>query len=404
MVQSTAIRFDVTDPGFRRDPYPTYRLMRESAPVWTSPDGVTYFTRYADCLDVFRHPALSYDTTKPSTFVRSLSADPVEREAQLEEARRSRSLLNSDPPDHTRLRSLVSRAFTPQSVEETRTTIVEYVEGLIDGFESRAVDLATEFGALLPVYVICSMMNIPIEHRQDLVDISRQTARSIDPDVPLEDKLAVQTRLRDYIATVVAARREQPQLDLMSRLVDAFSTGHILNEPELLTTTAVLLLAGFETTANLITNAVFRLLEHPDRLAALRAEPALIGGAIEESLRYDAPLQFLMPRSFVEETEIAGTVFMPGDPVVPILGAANRDPAEFDDPETFTISRPVNRHVAFGVGHHRCIGSSLARIEAEIAVRSLVTRLPDLALDPDRTPEYGPNVMMRGFAHLWVTH
>jgi cytochrome P450 len=189
----------------------------------------------------------------------------------------------------------------------------------------------------------------------------------------------------------------------MTRLIEAADDGRLAGEDELVVNTGVLLVAGFETTTNLITNAVFRLLEHPEQLEAFLADPSVDRTCVEEVLRFDPPSQFVRARTIKTETEIGGFTIHAGDAIIPVLAAANRDPDEFDDPETFTITRRVNRHLSFGVGHHLCIGATLARTEAAIAIRQLFERFPNLALVADDEPEYRPNLQLRGFSRLPVT-
>jgi cytochrome P450 len=397
------ILFDPTDPNLRRDPYPTYRRMRDEAPAWRSPDGTWYFTRYQDCVELFRSPALSYDSTASASYLASLSPDPGIRVRQLEETSKNRSMLDVDPPEHTRLRSLINRAFIGPTVEASRPMIVQYVDRLIDDFQGPSVELVSDFGSMLPVFVICGMLNIPMEERFEFLAVGNAVARSVDPDVPLTEKLAANRRMRDYVAKLIEIRRESPGDDLMSRLIEAAEDGRLVSQDELIINTGVLLIAGFETTTNLITNAVYRLLEFPDQLAALRGKSSLIRTAIEEVLRFDPPSQFMRARTIVAGAEIGGARLQPGDGVVPLIAAANRDPEEFSEPDTFDIARAVNRHLSFGVGHHLCIGAALARMEAQTAVLRLVQRFPNLALSTDREPEYRPNLQLRGFEKLPVT-
>jgi cytochrome P450 len=397
------ILFDPSDPELRCDPYPTYRRMREEAPCWLSPEGIWYFTRYADCFTLLRTPALSHDTTRSTSFERRLSSDPVERQRQLEESRRSRSLLETDPPDHTRLRSLINRAFTAPTVEAGRPMVIDFVDNLIDDFDGPSVDLVSQFSSVLPIFVICGMMNVPTGERQELLDLGYALGRAVDADVSVDERIEANRRMQAYVAGLLDRRRQNPGDDLITRLIAAADDGRLVDENELQINTGVLLIAGFETTTNLISNVVYRLLEHPEQLQQLRADPSLIGTTIEEVLRFDPLSQFLMPRTIVDDIEIGGVALHPGDPVVPVLAAANRDPAEFADPETFDITRTVNRHLGFGVGPHRCIGAPLARMEAQIAVLRLVQRFPDLALSTTADPEYRPNLRLRGFAKLPVT-
>lgn len=402
MTATSDVLFDPTDPALRRDPYPTYKVMRDQAPAWQAPNGTWYFTRYEDCVALMVHPALSYDSTASRAYRDGLSSDPDERERQLAETQKNRSLLDVDPPEHTRLRSLIHRAFTPTSVEASRPMIEQYVDSLLDALDGPEVDIVSEFANLLPIMVICRMMGIPTDDRDTFLAIGKAVARSVDPDVPVAEKLAANESMRNYIAGLIEGRRSSPGDDLTTRLIDAADDGRLVSDDELYINTGVLLVAGFETTTNLITNAVFRLLEHPDELARYRTDPSLDNTCIEEVLRFDPPSQFMRPRTMLAATEIGGANLEPGDAVVPLLAAANRDPAEFPDPDRFDVTRKVNRHITFGVGHHRCIGSALARMEARVAVRRLIDRFADLALSPDAPPEYRPNLQLRGFAKLPV--
>jgi cytochrome P450 len=396
------VLFDPSRAELRRNPYPTYEQMREQAPAWRSPDGVWYFTRYQDYVDLLRHPALSYDSTVTRAYQASLARDPETRARQLAETQKNRSLLDVDPPEHTRLRSLINRAFTPPSVEASRPMIADYVARLIDSFAGDQVDLVWEFGSMLPIMVICQMMGVSSEAHHEFLAIGNAVARSIDPDVPLAEKLAANARLRAYISGLLDRRRATPGDDLTTRLIAAADTGRV-TEDELVINTGILLVAGFETTTNLITNAIYRLLEFPDEKARFLADTGLDRTAIEEVLRFDPPTQFMRARTITADVELGGAELHPGDPVVPLLAAANRDPAEFPDPESFDVGRRINRHLSFGVGHHLCIGANLARMEARLAVRALFGRFPNLTLDDQRPPEYRPNLQLRGFATLPVT-
>jgi cytochrome P450 len=393
--------FDPTDPGLRRDPYPTYRRMREEAPAWCSPDGVWYFTRYQDCVDLLRHPSLSYDSTATRAYRASLSDEPEERARQLAETQKNRSLLDVDTPEHTRLRSLINRAFTPQSVEASRPLIERYVDELLDRLTGDHVDLVEAFGSMLPILVICQMLGVSTESRYEFLDIGNAVARSVDPDVPVAEKLRANARLRTYISGVLDERRDTPGDDLTTRLIRSAQEGRI-SDDELIINTGILLVAGFETTTNLITNGIHRLLERPEQRSRLLAEPALDLTGIEEILRFDAPAQFMRARTITAAVELGGVRLHPGDPVVPLLAAGNRDPDEFPEPDTLDLGRAVNRHLSFGVGHHLCIGAHLARMEGRIAIRRVFERFPRMELDPSRPPTYRPNLQLRGFETLPV--
>jgi cytochrome P450 len=269
----------------------------------------------------------------------------------------------------------------------------------MDNFDGPDIDLVEHYGSMLPIIVICEMLGIPTDERQNFLRIGDRIARSVDPDVPVDEKLAASEEMREYVGGLISMRRGSVNDDIISRLIDANVDG-MVDDVELVINTGTLLLAGFETTTNLITNAVYRLLEYPDQLQRLLAEPSLIRTCIEEVLRFDPPSQFMRPRTIIVDTIMGGVQLRPGDGVVPMLAAANRDPEEFADPETFDIGRSPNRHLSFGVGHHLCVGSSLARMEAQTAVLRLFERFPDLALSQTEQPVFRPNIRLRGFASL----
>jgi cytochrome P450 len=221
----------------------------------------------------------------------------------------------------------------------------------------------------------------------------------VDPDVPVEEKLAASAEMREYVGGLISMRRASSGDDIISRLIEA-NADDMVDDVELVINTGTLLLAGFETTTNLITNGVYRLLEYPDQLLRLQRDPSLIRTCIEEVLRFDPPSQFMRPRTITVDTTMGGVELRPGDGVVRMLAAANRDPEEFPDPEAFDIGRSPNRHLSFGVGHHLCVGSSLARMEAQTAVLRLFERFPNLTLSATEQPVFRPNIRLRGFASL----
>jgi cytochrome P450 len=401
-VTTDPILFDPSDPDLRRDPYPTYRKMRETAPAWQSPWGVWYFTRYDDCCDMFRSPAISYNVMASNAYQRQLSNDPDERERQLATARKNRSLLDSDPPEHTRLRALMNRAFTAPTIEANRSMIDDAVDSLLDQFDEGTVDVVSHLGDQLPALVLCGIMGISDDRRDEFKDLSAKQVRTMDPDVPVTRQIEALDRVHEYVANLVAIKRDHPGDDLTTRLIEASENGRLVSEEELVTNTAVLLVAGTETTTNLITNAIYRLLTHPGQLALLRSNPGLIGRCVEEAVRYDPSTQFMRPRTVIEQTELGGAGLQPGDAVVPVIAGANRDPEHFENPDVFDINRSVNRHLSFGVGHHVCIGASLARAEAQTAILQLFQRFPTVAL-ADEEPTYRPNLQTRGFSRLPVT-
>jgi cytochrome P450 len=375
--------------------------MRETSPAWRSPWGVWYFTRYDDCFEMFHSPAVSYSVMSSTSFQDGLSEDRDDRERELAMARRNRSLLDTNPPEHTRLRTLINRAFTAPTVEASRPMIGDFVDSLMDEFEGPIVDLVSQFGDLIPILVISGIMGISAGDRDEFLALSANQVRSVDPDVPVTRQLSALDRVHHYVAALIAMKRANPGDDLATRLIAAAEDGRLVSDEELISNTAVLLVAGTETTTNLITSGIYRLLTNPDQLALLRGDQSLIGRCVEEAVRYDPSTQFMRPRTITEDFELGGAELRPGDAVVPMIAAANRDPAQFDDPDVFDITRPVNRHLSFGVGHHLCVGASLARIEAQTAITKLFERFPSLALAAEE-PTYRPNLQLRGFARLPV--
>jgi cytochrome P450 len=403
VTETAEVLFDPADPELRRDPYPVYRRLRAAAPAWRSPEGVWYFSRYQECFALFRDPALSYDPTRTKTFLGTLSADPARREGQLAEFRASRTVLEMDPPEHTRVRSLFNQAFTPRTLEASRPLITRLADELLDGLTGPRIDVVADFAVMVPVLVICEMLGVPPEERHTFAAIGRAMVATVDPLVPPDERIAASRRLRDYIAALVEVRRQYPGDDLMSRLIEAAEDGRMATEDELLSNTGLLLIAGFETTTSLISNAIYQLIRHPAQRAALADRPELIRAAIEETLRYDGPVHMMRPRTITADARIGDADLHAGDAVVPLIAAANRDPEEFGDPETFDISREVNRHMGFGLGHHMCVGAALARMEAQTVVPRIFERFPDLAFAPDEQPQFRPNLTVRGLEKLPVT-
>ncbi len=313
-------------------------------------------------------------------------------------------MLVVDPPDHTRLRTLVQKAFTPRVVERLRPRIEALVKEALDEAEARgSMDLVADLAYPLPVTVIAELLGVPVEDRSAFRRWSDALVGALDP-VALTDRrsavLAARDALHAYLERVVAERRAAPRDDLISRLVEAEEQGDRLSGPELLAMGVLLLVAGHETTVNLIGNGINALLAHPDQLARLRDEPELIEPAVEELLRYDSPVQ-LTGRVALEELELGGRRVEPGQMLMLLLGAANRDPRVFAEPERLDLGRDPNPHLAFGRGIHFCLGAPLARLEGQIAIRELVRRFPTLRLAG--TPERRPTVTLRGFASLPLT-
>jgi cytochrome P450 len=381
----TGLVFNPLLGSARQDPYPLYRRLREADPVHRSRAirGWIVF-RYADCLAILRDSRFSADDRHYVGYERERAAaiqDGLVNPAEPDEP----VMLRRDPPDHTRLRSLVNKAFTPRAIEMLRARIEALTSELLDALATRdQADIIADFAVPLPVTIIAEMLGIPAEDRHTFKRWSDHLVGFLDPQASPGPEIlrATADEFFTYMDRIASERRAAPRDDLLSALVLAEERGDRLSQQELHGTLALLLAAGNETTTNLIGNGLVALLRHPDQLARLRAEPTLIDSAIEELLRWDSPVQFTA-RMPTEDLEFQGKRFRRGEAVVVVLGAANRDPAVFESPETFDIARPDNRHLSFGYGIHFCLGAQLARLEARIAFSALLRRFPNLRLASD---------------------
>jgi cytochrome P450 len=390
--------FNPMDPEFLADPYPTYHRLRAEDPVHHSPLGFWVLTRYEDVSSVLRDPRFIKEPL--AALVAARFGAEVPRGVGL-------SMLDRDPPDHTRLRSLVSKAFTPRVVEGLRPRIQQIVDGLITRAEAAgSIDVIEEFAYPIPVNVICEMLGVPVADHERFKGWSLDIARGLDsiwlpPDSEVPRRsAAARHAISDYFRGLIAARRAAPRGDLLSALIAAEEAGDKLSEEELLATCILLLIAGHETTVNLIGNGVLALLRHPAELSRLRETPGLITSAVEELLRYDGPVQRTARVASADAT-IGGRTIPRGDMVMPFIGAADRDPAQFPEPDRLDLSRSDNRHIAFGWGIHFCLGAPLARVEGQIAIDALVRRLPGLEL-VNHQPEYRQSLTLRGLKTLPV--
>jgi cytochrome P450 len=318
-------------------------------------------------------------------------------------------MLFMDPPDHTRLRGLVSKAFTPKMVERLRARVQQVVDERLDAVEARGngrMDVVTDLAYPLPVVIICELLGVPPEDQATFQSWSSELAASIDPDplISPEQRARIETAgnaFLEYFTQLIERRRGSLRDDLLSALIEAEEGGDRLSEEELLGTALFLLVAGHETTVNLIGNGTLALLQHRDQLERLRGDPSLDRHAVEELLRFDSPVQ-LTQRITLDEYAVAGVTIPKGQNLVPLLGAANRDPAEFTEPDRLDLAREnANRNVAFGGGHHFCLGASLARLEGAVAIGTLVRRFPDIELSA--TPERRTTFTLRGLEHLPVS-
>lgn len=400
-----AFIFNPYDPTFPADPYPAYRRLRDEDPVHQAEPGVWILSRYADCAALLRDPRASSDERNSLQFQAQISEQEGAGDG-LDRADQSRSFLFLDPPDHTRLRGLVSKAFTPRVVEGLRPRIQQLVDQLLDTVAERdRIEVIDELAYPLPVQVISEMLGVPSADREVFKEWSRELARGLD-GTPVEDPeqlarlMGASAAFTEYFRALIERRRREPGDDLLSGLIAVEERGDTLTESELLSTCILLLVAGHETTVNLIANGLLALLRHPDQLARLRADRSIEKSAIEELLRYDPPVQ-LTSRILLDDYEIEGRVIGKGESATLLLASANRDPAEFPDPDRLDLTRGNNRHLAFGYGIHFCLGAPLARVEGQIALSTLVRRFPEIRLITD-TPQYKENIVLRGLATLPV--
>ena len=392
--------FNPFEPGFRENPVPSYeRLMREE-PRHKTPFGSWVLTKHADCMKILQHPETSHDPMNSEVFQMMMAGtSDVDEQWQ-----RRRSFLFMDPPDHTRLRGLVTKAFTARTVERLRARVQEITDELIDSaLEKGHLELIADLAYPLPVRIISEMLGVPPEDHEVFKDWSRELARSLDPEpfVPkdlIKKREAAGDAFREYFSNLIDERRKAPGQDLLSGLIEAEESGDKLTKDELLSTCILLLIAGHETTVNLIGNGVLALLRNRSEFERLKLDPSLYKTAVEETLRYDPPVLFTA-RVAMTDIDLEEVTIGKGEQAILLLGAANRDPDVFDRPSIFDITRTKNPHLAFGMGIHFCIGAPLARVEGQIALSSLAQRLPDMELETDR-PEYKENIVLRGLRAL----
>ncbi len=396
----TGVAFDPTASSFRRSPYASYKALRERDPV--HPSALTsgwVLTRYDDIMEVLRDPRFGADRSESPDF------------QNMPESRRGpffqwleQSLLSLDPPDHTRLRGLVSKAFTPRSVAGMQPRIEEITNELLDEVQDKGeMDIMRDLANPLPVIVIAEMLGVPPEDRTNFKAWSNDLGAGLDPfasDEIIEKADRSTVALQGYFKGLVEERRREPREDLLSALVQAEEDGETLTEDELYATAILLLGAGNETTTNLIGNGMNALLHHEEQLEMLKADPSLMEGAIEEMLRFDPPVQFTS-RIAKEDLELGGRQIQKNQIVTLIVGAANRDPKYFPNPEQFNVNRSIDHLLAFGHGVHFCLGAPLARLEAQTALPILLKRMPEMRL-VSRRPVYRDTVVLRGLKRLPV--
>lgn len=382
----SGISFDLTSSKVRANPYEVYERLRSEDPIhrmrlinaWA-------LTGYDDAL------AILQDHRRFSSGENKLEYAPY------------RTMLDLDPPDHTRLRSLVSKAFTPRAVAALGPRIQEIVDELLDELAGRdGFDLIGDFAFPLPVIVIAEMLGVPAEDRDKFNVWSNDIALAVEPILSGEEIVRVERasdEIIEYFEGIIEQRRREPRDDMLSALLAAEEEGDRLSHDELLGTLMLLLVAGNETTRSLIGNGMLALLKNPQQLQRLRDSSDLLETAIDEMLRYDSPVQFII-RVVLEDTEFKGKRFRAGQKVIILVGAANRDPTVFADPGAMDIGRQEKSHISFGRGIHYCLGSPLALLEARVAFANLIERFSSIELVTE--PEFRDQIVLRGVESLWI--
>ena len=380
-------------PEFYANPYPTYRALRDNAPVKRLPNGSYFLTRYDDLVT-------AYKSTKAFSSGKKKEFSPKYGSSLLYE-HHTTSLVFNDPPAHTRVRRLIMGALSPREIAEMEGDLIRLVDMLLDRIATtQKFELIEDFAAAIPVEVIGNLLDVPHDEREPLRDWSLAILGALEPVVSPEAAARGNKAVKDFLAyleTLVARRRARPgdpARDVLTRLIQGEENGERLTEKELLHNCIFLLNAGHETTTNLIGNGLVALTRYPDQKQRLIEHPDLIKTAVEEMLRYESSNQ-LGNRMITEPVEIGGIAMPAGTPVTLCIGAANRDPAQFPDPETFDIGRTPNRHLAFATGAHQCAGMALARLEGAIAISRFLARFPKYALDGE--PVRGGRGRFRGF-------
>ncbi|MGQ9829762.1 MAG: cytochrome P450 [Roseiflexus sp.] len=394
---TSSILASLASAEFLADPYPVYRQLIEEMPVFwlphtNAPGGMWCIARYDDIAFVLREAPIFKDTGRIA---------PPDRLTPLD-----RAMLQRDPPDHTRLRRLAGHAFTPRRVHGLMPRIEQISLNLIERIRARGeADFIADYARPLPIIVIAELLGVPFEDHNRFSAWSDEIMVGSDSVLGGEEATRrsqqAMAALVDYFTALIRQRRQHPRDDLISALIAARDAGDRLSEDELLGMCVLLLIAGHETTVNLIGNGLLTLLRHPDQLNLLRQQPEHLTSAIEEMLRYESPVQRSTPRYAAETFEIRGAQIEAGQQISLMFGAANRDPAYFPDPDRFDISRQPNLHLGFGMGIHYCLGAPLARIEARVAFTHILERLPAIRPATDM-PVWKPVTWLRGLKSLPV--
>jgi cytochrome P450 len=391
-------------PDVRDDPFPVYRALHENQPIVDTGQNVWILSRYDDCHAALRDSRLSVEPRSSSTYhdfleLSGRAGSPLQE--LIEEL-----MLFRDPPDHTRLRGLVQKAFSPRRIEQMRPRVETVAHRLLDELAPRGeMELMADFAYPLPIVVIAEMLGIPSEDQDRFKGWAGELALTLEPVIAPDVRERAESALdafTEYLEPLFEERRRDPSDDLLTALVEAEDEGDRLSEEELISNVLLLLIAGHETTQNLIGNGLYALLRYPDQLALLRDhadDSEFARGAVEELLRYDGSVQ-LTARIALEDVEYGGHRIPKGGRLLLLLGAANRDPERFEDPDRLDVTRADRGHLSFSGGPHYCLGNALARLEGEVALAALAGRLPDLELARDERPRYRDTVTLRGLQAL----
>ena len=401
MTDSRSLLLELLEPGNRADPYPVFDRIRRRGPLQLPESNLVVFSSFAACDEVLRDPRSCADRLKSTAAQKAVDEGASARPFG------TPGFLFLDPPDHTRLRRLVSKAFSPKVVKGLEPEITALVDGLLDKVEATGeFEVIADLAYPLPVAVICRLLGVPIEDEPTFSWASSLLAQGLDPFIAFtgqsqgfEERLQAALWLRGYLRDLLQQRRARPADDLMSGLIAVEEAGDQLTEDEIVATCNLLLIAGHETTVNLIANAVLAMLRHRDVWTDLARDAGQAPAIIEETLRYDPPVQ-LVGRVAGGDMSIGDVPIPKGDTMMLLLAAAHRDPEVIDRPDDYDPRRAAVRHLAFGVGPHFCLGAPLARLEATVALSAVTRRFPDARLGGE--PVYKPHITLRGLAHLDV--
>jgi cytochrome P450 PksS len=395
---------NIASPSFKANPYPFYARLRAEAPVYriTLPtrEQAWLVTRYDDVATVLKDERFAKDTAN------ALTPEQAARQPWFRKIFKAirRNLLDLDPPDHTRLRALVSKAFTPRLVEQMRERVLALTNELLDHVQNRGhMDLIRDYALPLPATIIAEMLGVPVADRHRFHRWSKALIAAASSTWGLVKAVPSVWAFMRYIRKIIKVRRADPRDDLLSALTRAEEAGDTMSEDELVAMVFLLLVAGHETTVNLIGNGTLALLQHPHQWDRLRRDPALIKPAVEELLRYASPVETATERYARTDVTIADVTIARGEMVFAVIASANRDERQFPDPDVLDITREPNRHLSFGLGAHFCLGASLARLEGQVAITTLLRRAPDLqpAVAPERL-RWRRGLVLRGLEALPV--